>query len=657
MVTTIVRTSIRMFVSAMAVAGTAVAAAGQRPVATSGSGVGDTSIFAPLRLPTPNAFRLGSGAPGPLYWQNRADYDLHATLDTGAHVLHGTETLRYTNNSPVTLDYIWVQVEQDAFKQGSLNSFVYGANTRFGARGFEGGDVMEKVEQVLPGKPNVSLTTRVSTTVMRVNLAESLKPGKTATLEFAWHFAIPEHGADRMGYDGSLFEIAQWYPSVCVYDDVKGWNIEPYLGQGEFYREYGNFNLAVTVPAGYIVASTGTLQNPKEVLTPTEIERLAKAAKSDAVVHIVTQADLASGAARPRKTGTQTWHFAAENVRDVAFGTSPEYLWDASSWKGILAQAYYRPSAITPWSDAADQARMSILEYSTRWFQYPYPQISVVEGPISGMEYPMLAMEARSRDVYGLYNVITHEIGHNWFPMIVGSNERMHFWQDEGFNTFINTFSEARRYPDHGTEAQREAEERQQVEQVMKAGYDRPIDMGPDRINPFLLGVNQYTKTSMVLHLLRDQVLGDSAFDDGFREYIHRWAYKHPTPSDFFRTMEDAGGRRLDWFWREFFETNDEFDQAVDTVVTRTAADTEKVTVVFGNRKRGVLPIVGRFTFSDGSTQDIDYPAESWYMNSVQFMRQYDFVGKTLKKIELDPDHLLIDVDRSNNTWEAPSGS
>jgi hypothetical protein len=650
-----VRTSIRLILAAATVSGFAVSASAQIPARdTTGAGVGDTSIFAPLDLPTPNAFRLGSGAPGPLYWQNRADYDLRATLDTGARVLHGAETLKYTNNSPATLDYIWVQVEQDAFKSGSVNSFVYGPNTRFGARGFEGGDVFEKVEQVMPGKKNVPLTTRVSTTVMRVNLAEPLKPGKTATIEFAWHFPIPEHGADRMGYDGALFELAQWYPSVCVYDDVKGWNIEPYLGQGEFYREYGDFDLSVTVPAGYIVAATGMLQNAREVLTPAEIARLARAAKSDSTVHIITQDELKSGAARPRKSGTQTWKFAAHNVRDVAWAGSPDFMWDASSWKGILAQAYYRPTAIQPWSDAADEARMSIMEYSERWFQYPYPQISAVEGPISGMEYPMLAMENHSRDVYGLYNVVTHEIGHNWFPMIVGSNERMHFWQDEGFNTFINTFSEARRYPDKGTEAQREAEERDAVERVQKAGYDTPIDVGPDRVNPGLLGINQYEKTSMALHLLRSEVLGDSAFDDGFREYINRWAFKHPTPSDFFRTMEDAGGRRLDWFWREFFETNDKFDQTVDTVATRMAADTQKVVVVFGNRDRGVLPIIARFTFSDGTTQDIDYPAESWYMNSVHFARQYAFVGKTLAKIEIDPDHRLIDDNRDNNVWKAP---
>ncbi|OYV64442.1 MAG: hypothetical protein B7Z72_13225, partial [Gemmatimonadetes bacterium 21-71-4] len=250
MVTLPVRSSLRLLIGAAALAGLAAPAAAQQHFDT--VGVGDTSIFAPLNLsPGHNAFRLGSGAPGPLYWQNRADYVLTASLDTTTRVLTGTERLTYTNNSPTALPYIWVQVEQDAFKKGSLNSYVYGPNTRFGARGFQGGDVIDRVEQVMPGKKNVALTTRVSETVMRINLAEPLKPGQKVVLDIAWHFAIPEHGADRMGYDGSLFEFGQWYPAVCVYDDVKGWNIEPYLGQGEFYREYGDFSLSVTVPAGY----------------------------------------------------------------------------------------------------------------------------------------------------------------------------------------------------------------------------------------------------------------------------------------------------------------------------------------------------------------------------------------------------------------------
>lgn len=617
----------------------------------------DTSLFAPLDLPAPNAYRAASGAPGHAYWQNRADYTIAARLDTATHILTGDLTLRYVNHSPDTLTFLWLQVEQNAFQSNSLNDFIFPQNSRFGARGFEGGDVIDALEELpavtTPTAKKTSLARRVEGTMMKVDLSRPLAPGRTTSLHVAWHFLIPEHGADRMGRDGSLYELAQWYPRVAVYDDVRGWNTEPYLGQGEFYLEYGDFTYAVTVPAGYIVAGTGILTNPAAVLTPAQIARLAKAATSDTTIAIVTRADLTNGTARPATTGTLTWAFTAKNVRDVAWAAAPDYQWDASSWKGILAQAYYRPSAAVNWEDAADQARMSIQEYSERWFPYPYPQISAVEGPISGMEYPMLAMENKSDDKPDLYNVVTHEIGHNWFPMIVGSNERMHFWQDEGFNTFINTFSEARRYPDRDQMA-RALEERQQVEQLMQAGADIPIDLPPDRVPPQLLGISQYVKTSVGLQLLRQEILGPAAFDDAFRTYIRRWAFKHPTPADFYRTMESAGGRRLDWFWREWFVRNERFDQAIDTVVSRARGDTLFVAVRYTNRARGVLPIRARLTLSDGTTQDLHYPAEVWSISGIYYVRTYRFVGKTIVKIELDPDHLLLDVDRTNNVWTPP---
>jgi hypothetical protein len=442
---------------------------------------------------------------------------------------------------------------------------------------------------------------------------------------------------------------------VNVYDDIRGWNTEPYLGQGEFYLEYGDYTVNLTVPAGYTVASTGSLANPAQVLTPTVIRRLAQAATSATPVNIITLDEIRSGAAHLTTTGTKTWKFVAKNVRDVAWAATPEYLWDASSWNGILAQAFYRPTAIDPWKDAADQTRMSLEEYSTRWFRYPWPQMSAVEGPISGMEYPMLVMEAHSEDKYDLYNVVTHEIGHNWFPMIVGSNERAYMWQDEGFNTFINTFSEARRYPEKGDLTARALEERQLVESAMKAGVDVPVDVGPDRIAPRMLGLAAYVKPSVGLALLRNEILGPAAFDDAFRTYIERWAYKHPTPTDFYRTMEDAGGRRLDWFWREWFKENPRFDQAIDTVVTQQQGNVQNVIVAFGNRARGVLPIHARFTFSDGSTQSFDYPAEVWSTNTTRYLRQYSFTGKRLTRIDLDPDKRLIDIDRTNNGWGAPA--
>jgi len=620
--------------------------------------VGDTSIFAPLVLPTANEYRTGSGAPGHRYWQNRADYTLRTTLDTTATTVTTEMTLRYTNNSPDTLRFIWLQTEQNAFRAKSLNSFIFPEDSRFGARGFEGGYTFTRVEQRL-GTPRVprrvKLAMRVNETVTKVDLVEPLAPGKSATIDMAYSFKVPEHGADRMGREGSLYEIAQWYPRVAVYDDVRGWNIEPYLGQGEFYLDFGDYNLEITVPAGYIVAATGSLTNPAEVLPNAQLTRLYKAASADTVIRIITAADLEVGATR-KKTGTLTWKFAAKNVRDAVWAASPEYQWDATSWKGIYAFAYYRPSAAVNWHDAADQSRMSIQEYSERWFQYPWPHISAVEGPISGMEYPMIAMENRSNDVYDLFNVVTHEIGHMWFPMIVASNERAFMWQDEGFNTFINTFAEARRYPAKGDQMARAADERGMVQQVMQAGVEGPIVTSPDRIDPRLLGVSAYVKPSVGLQLLRQEILGPEAFDDAFRTYIRRWAYKHPTPADFFRTMEDVGGRRLDWFWRGWFVENARYDQAVDTVVTRQSADTQQVIIAFGNRERGVLPIRARFTFSDGSTEAHDYPAEVWSTNTVRYLRRFSFAGKTLMKVEIDPEGRIPDIMRANNSWTAPGG-
>ena len=621
------------------------------------TGVGDTSMFAPIMLPAANSYRSGSGAPGPKYWQNRADYDMKATLDTAAKSVTGELTLKYTNNSPDTLFYIWMQTEQNAFRNNSLNSYIFPQNSRFGARGFEGGDIITKFEQTLGGGRKIAVKTRSQETVTKVELAEPLAPGRSASFNIAWHFLVPEHGADRMGRDGALYEIAQWYPRLNVYDDVRGWNTEPYLGQGEFYLEYGDYNLAITVPSGYIVAATGELLNAAEVLPAAQVARLARAKTSDTTVRIITEADLTSGSARARTSGTMTWHFRSKNVRDAVWAAAPNFQWDASSWKGIYANAYYRPSAAVNWNDAADQSRMSIMEYSERWFPYPWPQISAIEGPISGMEYPMVAMENKSADKFDLYNVVTHEIGHMWFPMIVGSNERAYMWQDEGFNTFINTFSEARRYPEKGDQMQRALGERSYVEQAMIHAMDKPIDVGPDRIDPQLLGLAAYVKPSVGLQLLRQEILGPEVFDEAFRLYAKRWAFKHPTPSDFFRTMEDASGRRLDWFWREWFIENPHFDQAIDTVVTRQRGDTTDVGVVYANRARGVLPIRAKFTFSDGTTQDFNYPAEVWSTNTTKYRRQYSFIGKKLTKIELDPNSRLLDTDRKNNVWPAGSSS
>ncbi|MHB2033967.1 MAG: M1 family aminopeptidase [Gemmatimonadaceae bacterium] len=270
------------------------------------------------------------------------------------------------------------------------------------------------------------------------------------------------------------------------------------------------------------------------------------------------------------------------------------------------------------------------------------------------MEYPMLAMEAAAKSKPDLYGVIAHEIGHDWFPMLVGSNERLHFWQDEGLNAFINTFSEARRYPQVGTQRQRAERQMRLMEKTMRMEIDVPIEIPADHMNPRQRGITEYDKTSVGLQLLRSLIIGHSAFDAGLRSYIRRWAYKHPTPADFFRTMDDASGHHLDWFWREWFLESDHFDQAVDSVSTHIAGDTEQVRVVCGKRSRGVLPVLARFTFSNGTHQDFTYPAEVWAIDSARYVRRYAFVGKTVTKIELDPDQRVVDVDRANNVWNRP---
>ncbi len=630
--------------------------------------VADTGIFSPLALPPANDLRRANGAPGTKYWQQRADYTIKATLDTAAKRLDGTVSIRYTNNSPDTLRRVWMQVDQNLFRKGSVGSYLNSQEGRFGGAGFDGGfqissftQAMEsglrpsrgKVGQLAPRPAPVK--TRVDDTMMEVVLAFPLAPGATTIFDIAYGFLIPEHGADRMGRDGSLYELAQWYPRMCVYDDVNGWNTLQYLGQGEFYLEYGDFNYEVTVPAGYIVAGTGTVQNPLEVFTPTQRARLAAALKSDSITPIVTQADLTSGAARPKKTGTITWKFQARNVRDVAWAASPEYLWDASSWDGIQANAYYRPSAIATWKDGADMSRASIQEYSTRWLRYPYPQISAVEGPVSGMEYPMVAMEAKDDTKEGLYAVITHEIGHMWFPMVVGSDERRYAWMDEGFNTFINIFSEEGYFKRDDT--RRRIGEARFALMNDQAPTAQPIMTYANRFRTEgNLGALAYIKPALGLYVLRNKVLGADVFDAAFSEYAHRWAFKHPQPADFFRTIEDVSGRDLDWFWRGWFFTTSALDQAVDSVSQRPGRNGQPQTRVYlRNAGQQVMPVELQLTFADSTTQLYKYPVEIWYKGD-----KYTAIIPTDKPViaaTVNPDSQFPDVTPANNGWKAPSGN
>ena len=632
------------------------AAPGQRPAPTQRElrgPVADTGIFSPLPLPEPNDLRRANGSPGRAYWQQRADYVIKATLDTAARRLSGKVTIRYSNNSPDTLARIWLQLDQNLFRKGSVGSYLNPQESRFGGANFDGGFEIPMVLATLepprgrpaPARP-AAAKTRVDDTMMEVVLPFPLAPGRVATLALDFAFNIPDHGADRMGRDGALYEMAQWYPRVCVYDDVNGWNTLQYLGQGEFYLEYGDFEYDVTVPAGYIVAGTGMIQNPLEVLTATQRARLAAAVRSDTVVRIVTEAELQSGAARPRRDGMLTWRFKAQNVRDVAWAASPEYLWDATGWEGILAQAYYRPSAKELWHEAAKMSQYSIKEYSGRWLRYPYPQISAVEGPVSGMEYPMVAMEAKDETREGLYSVVTHEIGHMWYPMIVGSDERRYPWMDEGFNTFINIFSEEGYFTRDDTRRRRG--EGMFVLMNDQAPTAQPIMTYANRFRTDgNLGALAYIKPAMGLYVLRNKVLGAEVFDAAFSEYTRRWAFKHPQPADFFRTIEDVTGQDLDWFWRGWFYTTAALDQAVESVTQRAG----QVSVVIRNGGQLALPVELTLTYGDGTAEVRRFPVEIWYKGD-----KYTAVimtDKTVTAAQVNADGQFPDVNPRNDGWKA----
>ncbi len=646
--------------------------------------VADTGVFSPLPLQSGNEIRRPDGAPGKEYWQQRVDYAIRATLDTAAKRIDGTESIRYTNNSPDTLRSIWMQLDQNLFRLGSTGSLLFAQDSSFGAAGFEGGFEIDSISQCGPAAgqrgggagttkrkrrekaraaqaaaaplsrcppaqgPPTQLKTRVDDTMMHVDLATPIPPGGSALLNVAYGFNIPERGADRMGRDGSLYQIAQWYPRLAVYDDVNGWNTDQYLGQGEFYLEYGNIEYEVTVPAGYIVAGTGVLQNPADVLTRTQRQRLAAALKSDSIIPIVTESELASGQARPTSDGSLTWRFRAENVRDVAWAASPEYLWDASGWEGILAQAYYRPSAVDTWKEAARMSRYSIQEYSTRWFSYPYPQISAVEGPVSGMEYPMVAMQAKGNTALELFSVLTHEIGHMWYPMIVGSDERRYAWMDEGFNTFINTFSEEG-YWKRDDSATRQSE-RQLVTSTDQLPTAQPIMTPANRYKPNNLLSLAYVKPSIALLILRGKVLGSQVFDSAFREYTRRWAFKHPQPADFFRTLEDVSGRDLAWFWRSFFFTTAALDQSVEGVKQEADGSSEVSLVNLGD---AVMPVELELSFEDGTTELVKLPVEIWYAGN-RYAYQVK-PGKAIVSARVNPDGTFPDAIATNDAWKRPA--
>lgn len=606
---------------------------------------GDESPFRPLPLRAPTATRTGAGRPGPGYWQQRVDYAIHASLDVATHTIRGSETVRYQNRSPHRLYYLWLSLDPNLCGPNGTDDLLYQPPLIFGeiAFDFSCSDESEMRIEKLASRGR-ALAHAIHGTLMRVELPTPLEPNGELDLTIDWSWEVPEYGYSRTARDGDLYQVAQWYPRMAVYDDLAGWNTEQFLGAGEFYLEYGDFTVELTVPAGYVVAATGTIQNPEEVLSADQRRRLERAGSSSTPVAVIT-ADEATANAQREHSGTLTWQFSAENVRDFAFATAPNFQWDASNWQGILIHTFYRPNAMG-WDESNRMANHTIRHFSERLIRYPWPHATVVEGPIGGMEYPMITFVPALPDRESFFFVLTHELGHEWFPMIVGSNERLQMWFDEGFNTFIDLTSIQEYF--HGEPyADTVVQHLYNVyPEHAVPGLERPISLRPDEHHDLFWSA--YQKPAMMLHLLRTELLGEEVFDRAFRDYTETWSYKHPSPTDFYRLMEDASGMDLDWFWRGWIYSTARLDQEVVSI--STSEEGSKIHL----RSPGdlLMPVELRLTYEDGTDETVRIPVQMWYQAP-----DFVFTAKAgVTSAELDPRSVYPDIDRENNRWPRAGG-
>lgn len=608
-----------------------------------------------------NEYRSADGAPGPAYWQNRADYQIRATLNTRDTTVSGVVTIHYTNNSPQTLNYLWLQLDQNLFKPGSRGAATTPVSgDRFDVKGFsKGGYHIASTSIVLNGKA-YTLDPVITDARMQLRLPVPLRPhGGKVTVKVSYSFAVPQYGADRMGRldtrNGVVYEIAQWYPRMCVYDDVEGWNTLPYMGLGEFYCEYGNFDYFITAPAGMLVVASGDLQNPAQVLTARELQRLAEARRSDKTVMIVGKDEVGtSGETRTSPSGTLTWHYRMINSRDVSWAASRAFMWDAArvnlpSGRPAIAMSAYPVESSGPdrYGRSTEYLKRSIEIYSRKYFEYPWNSAVSVAGVALGMEYPGIIFCRHDLENGQLWGDVTHEIGHNWFPMIVGSNERRYMWQDEGFNTFINQYS-TRRF-NHGEYDHPDSRPARRLAGMLASEKD-PLMTAPESMNLNEYGLYYY-KTAIGLDILRDVVLGKNRFDYAFNTYIRRWAYKHPQPEDFFRSMDDAAGDDLTWFWKEWFYTTWTLDQGVKDVKYVNNDPSQGALITLENYGKLAMPVILEVKEQNGTDRTIHLPVEIWQRGGTWTFKYPS--SSAIQSVTLDPDHRLPDVNSSNDTWTA----
>lgn len=672
-------------------------------------------------LPTPNKYRTGSGSPGSHYWQQQADYHIQVVLDDENQTIEGVETITYHNNSPDALRYLWIQLDQNVrasksiaeeTKQSAIESnkaYSKSLSSDLGIIDYEGGYKIHWVNDEA-GNP---LTYTTNNTMMRVNLPAALTSGSSIQIGIKWSYAIYDRMliGGRGGYeyfpedDNYLYTIAQWYPRMCVYDDVVGWQNKQFLGNGEFALTFGSFDVSITVPEDHIVAATGELQNENDVLSSTQLERLNLARKSRAKPIVIATEEEAQLREQTRKQRTKTWQFKADSVRDFAFATSRKFIWDAQVveliGRNVLAMSFYPKEGNPLWERESTRALKNALEvYSERLFTYPYPVAISVNSADQGMEYPMLAFNSGrpkangKYDSYieeGLVDVVIHELGHNYFPMIINSDERLHGWMDEGINSYFELQTKRSRYP----KQENWGSARSMIPYMMRPALSQiPIMSTQD--NQVFTTITTYGLTSAALDVLREVILGPELFDFAFKNYAYNWKFKHPKPADFFRSMEDASGVDLDWFWRGWFYETDPVDISVDEVkwfrIDASMADQKiknsivdkpsKWTILntpessytefrnrfddlnflqeinsqniyeitFSNVGGRISPIVIRFTFTDGSIELIQLPAEIWRYDEEKIIKAFLF-EKVLKSVTIDPQELTGDVNTMNNYY------
>ncbi|MCE4565296.1 M1 family metallopeptidase [Maribellus sp. CM-23] len=674
-------------------------------------------------LATPNVYRTASGAPGHEYWQQKADYKISIRLDDKSQKIMGEESITYHNLSPDVLNYLWLQLDQnirakesDTYKTTAMdmNKRVSYSQLESLVQDFDGGFKLEHVKDGA-GK---DLPATVNKTMMRIDLPEPLQPGNSFTFSVKWWYNINNRMTDggRSGYeyfaddDNYIYAIAQFYPRMAVYNEVEGWQHKQFLGAGEFALPFGDFEVQITVPSDHIVAATGELQNPEAVLTAEQISRFEAAKKSKEPLIIATQAE-AEKAEKRKSRDEKTWIFKATNVRDFAFASSRKFIWDAMAVpfgeRTVLAMSYYPKEGNPLWEQYSTRVVAHTLKsYSKYTFDYPYPVAISVHTDRIGMEYPMISFNGErpnkegnysERTKYDMIGVIVHEIGHNFFPMIVNSDERQWTWMDEGLNTFLESLTEQAWDPTFPSRKIRPSS----IVPYMRGNkkYISPIMTNSESV--WQIGSNAYYKPAVALNILRETVMGPELFDHALKEYAQRWMFKHPTPADFFRTMEDASGVDLDWFWRGWFYTTDHCDISMEAVrwyhpdskdaeirlvknsgpddftsfsdqfsvteeekreydrfLSTLSKEERKILgenvhfcqIDFKNLGGLIMPVILKFEFSDGTEEVQRIPAEIWRRNNEEVSKVFVF-NKEVKQIILDPYHETADCDMDNNFW------